>query len=289
MSYPKPFDRLDIRWKWRDIIVVKADMRSGDPYQNLCDIIDKPWHKPPFNARGMVLDTVSEFAQTGLSMSADVGNYTNKPIQFGRGKHLLTIPTEGDYRVAQRFAQEVTELAFDQPLDFCGVGHVGVEAKGKKGTTGYSILRAGMATVGGAQVSSYGGQYDQYIYLKYKSKQDKKTVVAQLSGDGIYAAKVREDGSNPPEQAVVVPNNLEGMREFWLTRAIEAGLDLDDPENTGYYRSAIYGEIGTGKTPLALAMPRLPLVYIAVDTNSEFLRSLRYELKVPYEPGLSEA
>ena len=277
------WSNFDIRWGYEPIIVVKPNLKSGDPFAEVASILDSPWNEPPFNAGTIVLDTITSLANVFLDMSASEGRYTNKPIQFGRGKHVVTIPAEGDYRVGQRLSQELADMALDIPMDVLFLGHVGVEAKGKKGDSGYSILRAGMGTVGGAQVASYGGQFDQYVFLKHKRKQDKTSVVTQLVGDGIYSAKVREDGTSPPPQVVDLPNDLEGQREWYRARAKEAGIDFDDPLTTGYFRMGIYSEIGVGKTRLALSAPRGPIVYIAVDKGSEYLRSMFSQLKTKNE------
>lgn len=277
------WSNFDIRWRYKNIIVVKPNVKAGDPFAEVASILDSPWHQPPFNAGTVVLDTITALANVFLDMSASEGRYTNKPIQFGRGKNVVTIPTEGDYRVGQRLSQELADMALDVPMDVIFVGHVGVEAKGKKGDSGYSILRAGMGTVGGAQVASYGGQFDQYVYLKHKTKQDKTSVVSQLVGDGIYSAKVREDGSTPPPQIVPVPNTLDEQRQWYADRMREAGIDVEDPKGTGWLRMGLYSEIGVGKTRLALSAPRGPIVYIAVDKGAEFLRSVYSELKTPNE------
>lgn len=279
--------KFDVRHDFEDIVVVKPSFRP-DPYVEICEILEAPWAEE-YGVQTIVLDTVTQYGDVFLAMAASEGRFTSNPIQFGRGKHIKTLPVEGDYRVAQSLCQDLADIAFDLPLDVCFIGHEGVMAKGKKGSPGYDLISAGMATAGQAQVDKYGGQFDQYIRLKYAKGKDKDRLVAQLVGDNTYQAKVRDDGTNPPAREISLSNardpaeQLKGLQQFWIDRAKEGGIDLDDPARTGYLRVAEYGRIGTGKTRLALTMPRKRILYIAVDRNSEFLRSMLAAQKVPVE------
>ena len=148
--------------------------------------------------------------------------------------------------------------------------------------TGVQTCALPISTVGSAQVSTYGGQYDQYWRLHYPSKQNKSEIRVQTGGDPIYSGKHRNDGE-PVTEDFFLPWDFNGQKKFWMDRIDEAGIDLNDPILTGYVRACLYGELGTGKTRLALSAPFGPIVYLAVDKNSEFLRSMARELKVPLD------
>lgn len=284
MDLPKQFNQLDIRWQWENVIVAKPNLQGGDPFSEAKRIIRAPWSAPPFEAGTMVVDTITRYAEVFCDMSASSGKYAKNPIEFGRGDDKITVPTMGDYRAGQLMAQSVTDLAIDSlDMDLIVLGHEGHLAKGREGEAGFAVLQGGMATVGQAQVSSYGGQFDQYLRLKHRKKQDKQHVVCQMVGDATYQAKVREDGRKKPPSLVEVPNTLDEQLAWWADRFDEAGIDIERPERDGYLRTALYGLLGTGKTRLALSAPRRRIVYVAVDSGSEFLKSMFYNLKTERE------
>lgn len=277
-----PFEGMTITHPWQDIWVVRAPMRDCDPYQEAARIVDAPWRER-FGTETMIIDTIDAWAGEFKDMSAEEDAFAGKKgnIRFGAGKYQVAMSDRGDYQAGQTLTQEITNLAFDQDMHLIVCAHVGIQAKTKGESGIVKILRAGAATVGGAQVDTYGGQYDQYWRLKYKSKQDQQHLVAQFIGDPIYNAKLREDGELPPPD-VPVPNTLREQEAFWHKWLNHSGVFLDKPE-TGWTRACLYGEIGTGKTRLALSFPKRPMIYVAVDANSEFLRSMYRELKVPVE------
>jgi len=282
----KIFEKFPITQPYKDIFVVRPDLRSGDPYQAAAEMLDVPWSKIEGIQAGLVVvDTITAWAGTFREMSAEDDAFAGKSgnIRFGKGKHEFAMSGMGDYQAGQLLAQELTTLAFEQEAHVVFCAHVGIEGKSKSKDSGLlTILRAGAATTGGATVGTYGGQFDQYWRLKYKSAQDTDHLVCQLRGDAVYGAKHREDGVLPPRD-VPLPNTLAEQRKFWLTRLKEADVEIGNEALKGYTRAMLYGEIGTGKTRLALSHPVRPVVYIAVDANAQFLRSMYRELKVPVE------
>ncbi len=277
----KLLNRLDIRNPYKDVYVVKPKLGGGDPFEHAAEVVDFPWREE-FGAQVMVIDTITAWSNEFMNLSADDDTFAGKKgnIRFGGGKYDVAIPSRGDYRVGQRLSQEITTLAFEQDMHVIFCGHVGIEGKSRSDDGVFQILRAGAATVGAATVGTYGGQFDQYWRLKYKSKQDKSNLIVQRQGDQIFGAKLRIDTSKPLPD-VPLPNTLDLQRKFWLEQLGECSVDLENPGLTGYTRAMIYGEIGTGKTRLALSFPMGPIVYIAVDASSEFLRSMYRELKQP--------
>lgn len=278
-----PFEGMLISHPYRDVYVVRAPLRGVDPYQEAARIVDAPWREH-YGTETMVIDTIDAWATEFKDMSAEDDVFAGKKgnIRFGKGKYEVAMSDRGDYQAGQKLVQEITNLAFDQDMHLIVCAHVGIQAKTKGESGIVRILRAGAATVGGAQVDTYGGQYDQYWRLKYKTKQEQTRLVCQFIGDPIYNAKLREDGELPPPE-VPVPNTLKEQREFWIKWLKRSGIDLDNPELTGWTRACLYGEIGTGKTRLGLSFPKPPFIYVAVDANAEYLRSMYRELKVPVE------
>ena len=277
------FEKFPITQPYKDVYVVRPKLHSGDPYQQAAEIVDADWSA--LGVRHMVIDTITAWATTFRNMSAEDGKFagTKGNISFGRGTHEFSMSDKGDYQAGQLLAQELTDLAFEQSMHVTFCAHVGIEGKSKSKDSGLiTILRAGAATTGSATVGTYGGQFDQYWRLKYKSNQDTERLMVQLRGDSVYGAKHREDGELPPRD-IDLPNTLELQRKFWLTRLAEADVVLGEEAQKGYTRAMLYGEIGTGKTRLALSHPALPVLYVAVDANAQYLRSMYRALKVSVE------
>jgi len=272
----KLFEQFEWSQPYENLIVVRPNLDTRDPYSEACKIVDAPWEKE-FGAKTLMLDTVDAYAESFRNMSAQAMTYTNKPLTFGVGKHAIYMPDRGDYRAGQTLIQELTNLAFDKEMHLIACAHTAVQTKEKGGEV--LVLRGGAATVGSAQVDTYGGQFDQYFRLYYAKKKDTTEVTAQVRGDGVYNAKHREDGVLPPRD-IFVPNTLKEQMAWWDARMEEAGIDSQDPLLTGYIRAMLYGEIGVGKTRLGLSFPYGPIVYVAVDKNSHFMRSMYRELKV---------
>ena len=280
-----------------NIIVVKPHLSSGDPYNEASQIMRYNWRRWIMEHYGiqtpgtLVVDTMTAYAEEITNMSADNLTYSRKnPITFGSGDDQVVIPAEGDYGVGQRLSMQLTKKAWDQPMDVCFIGHTGVEARGKRGgqgDKGYEILRAGFALVGQATVAKYGGKFDTYIRTKIESYNKENYYVAQLRPDAIYGAGGRGNTFNVPFE-VTLKQDWKSQTDFWRERVKELRIDLED-EAKGYFRVALYGEPKTGKTWLAFHMLRRPIIYVAVDEGSEFLRSCPQRLLDATELVLPEA
>ena len=137
-----------------NILVVKPDMFTGDPYVNLSKAVDFPWHLPPYECKCMVVDTMSEAAENFLDASARAGHFRSggsAGITAGAGSdYKLTLPDRGDYRFAQSMATNIMKLAMAKPTDLIICGHSEIDEKGVGET---KITRGGMALVGQAATS----------------------------------------------------------------------------------------------------------------------------------------
>lgn len=272
---------VNARWADQGLIVVKPHVPTktspGDPYGDACAIAEFDW-QGEHGAKSIAWDTLTWRSKVLLQMAAEAKQY-GENIQFGKTGRRHVMPQKGDYGAAQSMCLEIRNLLAAQPLHLIIAGHTQI-AEFEDDNTGAKTAAAGFGLVGKASVMTFADMFDQYVRLFVDQKrplrsgeQGYRKVMMQLQRGRLFDAGLRVAHELP--EAVEIPFSLEGQREVWRQLMGWAAVDRG-----ALLRMGIYSAPNVGKSMFITAVPDelKPLVYVADDPGSEFLRSTWDEL-----------